>query len=178
MRGWFQFGINPLNSSWVRVQNIVNPILVGNTETCGSVRRRLKRYTFSQLNFYQIKLDKKVFQRIRNNKSFDRYGVSIQISLNLGKTFLQISRIWNTPLTWILARVFIYVPPFISHISDFIYWTVLIFILIYFEWRDTKNQQYRKSYSLLDAFEFLNKTCGKCNSDWMKEERKPNDKAQ
>ena len=40
-----------------------------------------------------------------------------------------------------LARVFAYVPPFISQILDFTYWTVLIFILIYFEWRDTENQQ-------------------------------------
>ena len=39
-------------------------------------------------------------------------------------------------------RVFVYVPPFISQILDFIYWTVLFFILIYFEWRDTENQQY------------------------------------
>ena len=35
-----------------------------------------------------------------------QHGVSIQISINLGKTFLRISRIWNIPLTWILARVF------------------------------------------------------------------------
>ena len=71
-----------------------------------------------------------------------QHGVSIQISINLGKTFLRISRIRNIPLTWILARVFAYLPPFISQILDFIYWTVLIFILIYFEWRDTENQQY------------------------------------
>ena len=71
-----------------------------------------------------------------------QHGVSIQISINLGKTFLRISRIRNIPLTWILARVFVYVPPFISQILDFIYWTVLIFILIYFEWRNTENQQY------------------------------------
>ena len=70
-----------------------------------------------------------------------QHGVSIQISISLGKTFLRISRIRNIPLTWILARVFVYVPPFISQILDFIYWTVLIFILIYFEWRDTENQQ-------------------------------------
>ena len=73
-----------------------------------------------------------------------QHGVSIQISINLGKTFLRISRIRNIPLTWILARVFVYVPPFISQILDFIYWTVLIFILIYFEWCDTQNQQYIK----------------------------------
>ena len=54
-------------------------------------------------------------------------GVSIQISVSLGKTFLRISRIRNIPLTSILARVFIfvYVPSFISQILDFIYWTVL-----------------------------------------------------
>ena len=55
-----------------------------------------------------------------------QHGVSIQISINLGKTFLRISRIRNIPLTWILARVFVYLPPFISQIPDFIYWTVLI----------------------------------------------------
>ena len=60
-----------------------------------------------------------------------QHGVSIQISISLGKTFLRISRIRNIPLTWILVRVFVYVPPFISQILDFIYWTVLIFILIY-----------------------------------------------
>ena len=41
-----------------------------------------------------------------------------------------------------MARVFAYVPPFISQILDFTYWTVLIFILIYFEGRDTENQQF------------------------------------
>ena len=68
-----------------------------------------------------------------------QHGVSIQISASLGKTFLRISCIQNIRLAWILARVFVYVPPFISQILDFIYWTVLVFILIYFEWRDTSN---------------------------------------
>ena len=69
-----------------------------------------------------------------------QHGVSIQISINLGKTFLRISRIRNIPLAWILANL-AYLPPFISQIPDLIYWTVLILILIYFEWRDTENQQ-------------------------------------
>ena len=46
------------------------------------------------------------------------------------------------PSTQILARVFVYLPPFISQILDFIYRMVLIFILIYFEWRSTENQQF------------------------------------
>ena len=70
-----------------------------------------------------------------------QHGVSIQISTSLGKTFLRISRIRNILLPWILARVSVYVPPFISHILDLICWTVLIFILIHFEWGDTENQQ-------------------------------------
>ena len=74
-----------------------------------------------------------------------QHGVSLQMSISFVKTFLRISRIQNIPLTWILARVFVYVPPFISQILDFIYWTVLIFILIYFELRDTENQQLRES---------------------------------
>ena len=39
-------------------------------------------------------------------------------------------------MTWILARVWIF-----TFFLDFIYWTVLILILIYFESRDTENQQ-------------------------------------
>ena len=66
----------------------------------------------------------------------------LQISINLGNTFRRISRIRNTPLTWILVRVFAYLSSFISQILYFIYWTVLIFILICFERRDTENQQY------------------------------------
>ena len=38
--------------------------------------------------------------------------------------------------------MYIYPPPFISQILDFICRMVLIFILIYFEWRDTENQQF------------------------------------
>ena len=49
-------------------------------------------------------------------------------------------------MTWILARAFVYVPPFISQILDFVYRTVLILISIYFEWRDTENQQYTMYY--------------------------------
>ena len=71
-----------------------------------------------------------------------QHGVSIQISINLRKTFLRISRIRNILLAWILPRNLVYLPPFISQIPDLIYWTVLIFILICFEWRGTENQQY------------------------------------
>ena len=65
-------------------------------------------------------------------------------------TLLPISRIRDIPLTWIiLARVYAYLPSFTSQILDFVYWTVLIFILIYFEWRDTENQQYPKEIQSL-----------------------------
>ena len=67
--------------------------------------------------------------------------VSIQISFNFVKTFLRISRIRNIPLTEILAGVFVHLPPSISQISDFIYWQFRCFFFIYFEWRDTENQQ-------------------------------------
>ena len=71
-----------------------------------------------------------------------QHGVSIQIFMNLGKKFLPISRIRNIPQIWILARVFVYEPPFIFQILYSIYWTVLILILICFEWRDTENRQF------------------------------------
>ena len=66
------------------------------------------------------------------------HGVSIQSSINLGKTFSRISRIRIIPSALILARVFVDLPPFIPQILDFIYRMVLIFILIYFEWRTLK----------------------------------------
>ena len=75
------------------------------------------------------------------NTDVHQHGVSKQISINLVKKFLRISCIRKISVTRILARVFAYLPSFISQILDFIYWTVLIFILIYFEWRDTENQQ-------------------------------------
>ena len=75
-----------------------------------------------------------------------QYSISTQISVSLGEIFLPISRIQSIPVTWILARAFVYVPPFISQILDFIYRTVLILISIYFEWRDTENQQYTMYY--------------------------------
>ena len=71
-----------------------------------------------------------------------QHGVSIQSSINLGKTFPRISRIRIIPSTQILAMVVVYLPPFISQILDIICRMVLIFILIYFEWRDVENQQY------------------------------------
>ena len=55
------------------------------------------------------------------------YGVSIQISINLGETFLRISSIRKIALTWILARVFPYLLSFFFQILDLIYCTVLIF---------------------------------------------------
>ena len=65
-----------------------------------------------------------------------QHGVSTSISLGTDISYTGIF------LTWILARIFVYLPSFISQIPDLVYWTVLIFILIYFEWRDTENQQY------------------------------------
>ena len=76
------------------------------------------------------------------NTDGHQHGVSMQISINLGEKFLRISRIRKIAVTRILARVFAYLPSFISQILDFIHWPVLIFILIYFELRDTENQQF------------------------------------
>ena len=56
-----------------------------------------------------------------------QHGLSIQSSINLAKTFPRISRIRTIPSTQILARVFVYLPPFIS-LMDFICRMVLIFI--------------------------------------------------
>ena len=76
-------------------------------------------------------------RHVRAHPGGHQHGVSIQIPINLGKTFLAISRIRNIPLTRTLARVFVYLSPFISQILDLNYQTFLIFISIYFEWHDT-----------------------------------------
>ena len=65
---------------------------------------------------------------------WDQHGVSIQISIKLGKKFIRISCIRKIALTRILVGVFAYLPSLISQI--------LILFLIYFEWRDTENQQF------------------------------------
>ena len=70
-----------------------------------------------------------------------QHGISIQSSLNLGKKFLRISCLRKIAVTWILARGFAYLPSFFSQVLDFIYWTILIFISIYFDLRDTQKQQ-------------------------------------
>ena len=65
--------------------------------------------------------------------------VSIQISINLGKNFLRISCLRKSAVTWILAWGFAHFPLFFSQIVEFIHWTVLIFISIYF--KNTENQK-------------------------------------
>ena len=50
-----------------------------------------------------------------------QHGVSIQISINLGKTFVRISCIRKITVTSNFARVFAYLPSFFSQNLDFIY---------------------------------------------------------
>ena len=50
--------------------------------------------------------------------------------------------------------VFEYLPPFISLILDFIYWTVLI--LVYFEWRDNENQQFGTDFLHVNGAQNIN----------------------
>ena len=65
-----------------------------------------------------------------------QHGGSIQISINLGKTFLLISSVRKIAVTWILARVFAYLPSLYFQILDLIDWTVFIFYfdLLWIAW--------------------------------------------
>ena len=56
-----------------------------------------------------------------------QHGVFIQSCINLSKSFFQTFYIWKIALVCVLARVFACLPPLISQVLDFIYWTVLIF---------------------------------------------------
>ena len=59
-----------------------------------------------------------------------KHGVSIQSSINLGDTLLQITREWKTAENWFLARLFIYQSSIVCQTLDFFIWMVTIFILI------------------------------------------------
>ena len=59
-----------------------------------------------------------------------KHGVSIQSSINLGDTLLQITREWKTAATWFLARLFIYQSSIVSQILDFFHGMVTILFLI------------------------------------------------
>ena len=96
-----------------------------------------------------------------------RHGVPIQIFTDLGKKFLRMSCLGKIAVTWVLASLCIFTFLFpgsglnllmitLSYTEfkkltliyiEAVYWTVLIFILIYFERRDTlktSNYQYFK----------------------------------
>ena len=62
-----------------------------------------------------------------------QHGVSIQSSINFGKTFPRISRIRIIliPSTQILARVFVYLPPFISQVLDVICRMVVCYTAVF-----------------------------------------------
>ena len=55
-------------------------------------------------------------RHVRAHPDEVQHGVSIQISINLGKPFPRISRIRIIPSTQILARVFVFLPSF--HFPD------------------------------------------------------------
>ena len=56
-----------------------------------------------------------------------KHGVSIQSSINLGHTLLQITCGWKTAETWLLARLFIYQSSIVSQSLDFFHRMVMIF---------------------------------------------------
>ena len=62
-----------------------------------------------------------------------------KMEADLKKQYL-VYGIFFWPETW-RGSLYILLPPLVCQIPDFHYWTVLIFILIYFEWRETENQQ-------------------------------------
>ena len=105
-----------------------------------------------------------------------QHGVSIQISINLKKTFLRISSIRKNAVTWILPRVFAYLPSFYFQILDLIYWTILIFYfdLFWMAWhwkppiyfRNSCHHHHFRIYPLADwrrDHRYLNTRTGQCS---------------
>ena len=75
-----------------------------------------------------------------------KHGVSIQSSINLGDTLLQITREWKTAKTWFLARLFIYQSSIVSPILDLIHWMVTVFS---FHHMTSENQEYDYDFGFL-----------------------------
>ena len=97
------------------------------------------------------------FRHVGARPGGHQLGVSIQIPINLGKTFLLISRIRNNSLTRILASVFVYLTPFLSQILALNYWTVYIFIfdLCWMAWQWKPAESYRSLNSTRDGSRFF-----------------------
>ena len=58
------------------------------------------------LMFISSSSDKfKLLQQNSVTSVLDQHGVSIKNSINMGKTFIGISRVWKNVPTWILARI-------------------------------------------------------------------------
>jgi len=114
---WFKYFIKFLIFCYLKIPCLrINITLVFMSSSCDE--------------FMYLKTDVSVgFQRpyLRPSKGH-QHGISIQIFINLGETFFRISRLWNLAQTWFLARLFVCLSSFISHILDFLYWMVCIFI--------------------------------------------------
>ena len=144
------------------------------TESIGLMFMNSSRDKFS-LSFQSLVTDIFLLISVRHvgaHPDGHQHGVSIQISINLGKPFSRISLIRKIALAWILAMVFAYLNPLISLILDFIYWTVLIFILVYFEWRDTENQQFGIDFLHVNGAQHINQGGEQFVIFWMKMSRK------
>ena len=100
-----------------------------------------------------------------------QHGVSIQISINLGKTFLRISSIRKIAVSWILARVFAYLPSFIFQILELIYWTVLIFYFDLFwmawHWKPAICSFFGKPLQIIQFISVCGKPLFVCNIRWL-----------
>ena len=73
---------------------------------------------------------------------------SLQSSINLGDTLLQITREWKTAETWFLERLLIYQSYAVSQVLDFIHWMVTVFS---FDHMTGENREYTVGQYIDDA---------------------------
>ena len=77
--------------------------------------------------------------------------VPIRMGTSMMSPYKSLLILWKRFFEYLLYEIFLWPESwqgslhiyllFISQILDLIYWKLLILILIYFEWRDTENQQ-------------------------------------
>ena len=80
--------------------------------------------------YWKVRFMNTEYQELQRARAYGMSQTFARISetINLGKPFFPISRIWNISQTWFLARVFVYLSFFISQILVLLYWMVCIFI--------------------------------------------------
>ena len=110
-------------SCWLQKWLVSGDLAIWTVRLCKNVNQMLMLFSSPRINSPIVPKLLVSRRHVGAHPDGLQHGVSIQISINLGKTFLCISG-RRKNVTWILARGFAYLLSVFSLILDIIYWTV------------------------------------------------------